>query len=102
MTGITTELTELFDLEVPIVQAPIGSATCPELASAVANAGGLETLALPETTGDVEALPLYAGQSAGLIDTSPSASAVIKELATETNDTLERTASFGARSLDTR
>ncbi len=46
MTEITTELTELFDLDVPIVQAPIGSATCPALASAVANAGGLGMLAL--------------------------------------------------------
>lgn len=61
-----------------------------------------DSLAVPETTGDVEALPLYAGQSAGLIDMSPSASAVIEELATETNDALERTASFGARSANTR
>jgi NAD(P)H-dependent flavin oxidoreductase YrpB (nitropropane dioxygenase family) len=29
----------------PIIQAPIGSATCPELASAVSNAGGLGTIA---------------------------------------------------------
>lgn len=46
MTEIPTELTELFDLDVPIVQAPIGSATCPALASAVTNAGGLGMLAL--------------------------------------------------------
>ncbi|RRJ33672.1 nitronate monooxygenase [Halocatena pleomorpha] len=46
MAEITTELTELFGLDVPIVQAPIGSATCPALASAVANAGGVGMLAL--------------------------------------------------------
>ncbi len=46
MTEITTELTETLGLDVPIVQAPIGSATCPDLASAVANAGGLGMLAL--------------------------------------------------------
>ena len=33
-------------MRVPLVQAPIGSATCPELAAAVSNAGGLGTLAV--------------------------------------------------------
>lgn len=46
MEPISTELTELLDLDTPIVQAPIGSATCPTLASAVADAGGVGTLAL--------------------------------------------------------
>jgi nitronate monooxygenase len=51
---ISTPLTESFGIDVPIVQAPIGSATCPELAAGVANAGGLGTLAItwrtPEET----------------------------------------------------
>jgi nitronate monooxygenase len=46
MAEFSTELTELLDLEVPIVQAPIGSATDPALAAAVADAGGLGTLAV--------------------------------------------------------
>lgn len=41
-----TELTERLDLEVPIVQAPIGPAASPGLAAAVAEAGGLGMLAV--------------------------------------------------------
>lgn len=39
-------LSELLGLDVPLVQAPIGSACTPALAAAVSNAGGLGTLAL--------------------------------------------------------
>ena len=39
-------LTQLLKIRYPIIQAPIGSATTPELAAAVSNAGGLGTLAL--------------------------------------------------------
>src|SRR2546423_8122774 len=46
MTTIDTAFTRLLDLEVPLVQAPIGPCTCPELAAAVSNAGGLGTLAV--------------------------------------------------------
>ncbi|WP_323190353.1 nitronate monooxygenase [Halostella sp. PRR32] len=41
-----TAFTGLAGVEHPIVQAPIGSATCPELAAAVSNAGGLGHLAV--------------------------------------------------------
>ena len=41
-----TALTELLQIKFPIIQAPIGSATTPELAAAVSNAGGLGSLAL--------------------------------------------------------
>lgn len=44
--SLHTSLCDVIDVEYPIVQAPIGSATCPELAAAVANAGGLGTLAV--------------------------------------------------------
>jgi nitronate monooxygenase len=40
------EFTDLVGIDHPIVQAPIGSATCPELAAAVSNAGGLGHLAV--------------------------------------------------------
>jgi nitronate monooxygenase len=43
---LKTALTRLLGLSVPIVQAPIGSASCPALAAAVSNAGGLGMLAL--------------------------------------------------------
>jgi nitronate monooxygenase len=41
-----TTFTELLNIAYPIIQAPIGSATNPLLASEVSNAGGLGTLAL--------------------------------------------------------
>ena len=43
---LETRLTDRLGIEFPIVQAPIGSATCPELAAAVSEAGGLGTLAV--------------------------------------------------------
>jgi nitronate monooxygenase len=41
-----TALHDVLGVERPVVQAPIGSATCPELAAAVADAGGLGHLAV--------------------------------------------------------
>jgi nitronate monooxygenase len=46
MLRFQTSLTKLLGLEVPILQAPIGSASCPTLAAAVSNSGGLGMLAL--------------------------------------------------------
>lgn len=42
---LPTPLGDLLGIDHPVVQAPIGSATCPALAAAVSNAGGLGTLA---------------------------------------------------------
>lgn len=54
---MNTTLTDALGLEVPIVQAPVGSATCPALAAAVADAGALGMLAVTwrdeKTTRDV-------------------------------------------------
>lgn len=44
--SLSTPLCRLLAVEYPVVQAPIGSATRPELAAAVSEAGGLGTLAL--------------------------------------------------------
>jgi NAD(P)H-dependent flavin oxidoreductase YrpB (nitropropane dioxygenase family) len=53
---LATGFCQLVGIELPIVQAPIGSASCPALAAAVSNAGGLGMLALswrdPEATGE--------------------------------------------------
>ncbi len=46
MPWLHTRLCDVLDIRWPIIQAPIGSASCPELAAAVSNAGGLGTLAL--------------------------------------------------------
>lgn len=44
--SFTNSLTELLKIRFPIMQAPIGSCSCPELAAAVSNAGGLGSIAL--------------------------------------------------------
>ena len=53
MPQLTTALTDALSLDVPIVQAPVGSATCPALAATVADAGALGMLAV--TWRDAEA-----------------------------------------------
>ena len=45
MSILDTTLCQQIGIEHPIVQAPIGSVTCPELAATVSNAGGLGMLA---------------------------------------------------------
>jgi len=47
-----TDLCDLLGIDLPIVQAPMGSASCPALAAAVSNAGGLGMLALSWTRPD--------------------------------------------------
>lgn len=49
-----TRLCQKLGIEVPIIQAPMGGASCPALAAAVSNAGGLGMLAL--SWSDPEAL----------------------------------------------
>ena len=49
-----TPLVDLLGIRLPIIQAPIGSASCPQLAAAVSNAGGLGMLALSwKTPGEI-------------------------------------------------
>ncbi len=45
-----SRLTELLDIDVPIIQAPMAGVSTPELAVAVANAGGLGSLAVGTMT----------------------------------------------------
>ena len=44
--ALRTPVCDQLGMRVPVVQAPIGSSTTPELAAAVANAGGLGMLAI--------------------------------------------------------
>ncbi|MCP9210437.1 NAD(P)H-dependent flavin oxidoreductase [Streptomyces sp. NEAU-Y11] len=48
-SSLTTPLCRRLGIDVPLVQAPIGSAVSPELVAAVSNAGGLGMLALTWT-----------------------------------------------------
>ena len=52
-------------------------------------AGYEDSLAVPDATGDVEELPLYAGQSAGLADEVRPAGEVVAALAEEAETTIE-------------
>lgn len=49
ISALTSSLTAQLGIRYPIVQGPIGSATCPELVAAVSNAGALGMLALSWT-----------------------------------------------------
>ncbi|XGI84147.1 NAD(P)H-dependent flavin oxidoreductase [Halorutilales archaeon Cl-col2-1] len=46
MSPFDTKLTKTLNIDLPIVQAPIGSATCPELVTAVSEAGALGMLSV--------------------------------------------------------
>jgi len=46
MPGLSTPFCDVLGIDYPVAQAPIGSLTCPDLAAAVSNAGGLGTLAV--------------------------------------------------------
>ena len=46
MSYLYTPLCQLLGIELPIIQAPIGNATCPALVAAVSNAGGLGMLSV--------------------------------------------------------
>jgi len=46
MVSLATPVCGALGIDRPVAQAPIGSLTCPELAAAVSNAGGLGTLAV--------------------------------------------------------
>lgn len=50
---MNTALCRTLGIEHPVIQAPIGSATCPELAGAVSNAGGLGHLSITWRSPDV-------------------------------------------------
>ena len=49
-----------------------------------------DSLAVPDMSGDVEELPLYAGQSAGLTQELQPADGLVRGLADETLEALER------------
>ncbi|QZY14745.1 nitronate monooxygenase [Streptomyces decoyicus] len=57
MATLTTPLCRQLGIAVPVVQAPIGSAVTTELVAAVADAGGLGTLALTWVTAEEGGAP---------------------------------------------
>jgi NAD(P)H-dependent flavin oxidoreductase YrpB (nitropropane dioxygenase family) len=69
-----TSLCRLLGIEVPIVQAPIGHASGPELVAGM--------------TGEVEAMAQYAGQAAALVHDLPSASDLVPGLMSQSRQAL--------------
>jgi len=63
---MATRFCELFEIELPIVQAPMGGATTPELVAAVSNAGGLGLA--PLWRGDAKSVKDFVRQVKGLTD----------------------------------
>jgi len=64
--ALHTPVCDLLGIDVPLVQAPIGRASCPELAAAVSNAGALGMLGA--TFLDETGLKASLGATAGLTD----------------------------------
>ena len=102
MPEIKTPICDLLSIKVPIIQAPVGNATTPALAAAVSNAGALGMLSLTwrskrysdafaglDVEGDVEGLPLYAGQSAGFVDEIEPAGKIVQKIVDELERTVE-------------
>jgi nitronate monooxygenase len=76
-----TALTDRLGLDVPLVQAPVGSATCPELAAAVSEAGGLGTLAVTWRSPDDAAAAVR--RTRDLTDRPVGVNLVVDDAATE-------------------
>ncbi|WP_226479900.1 NAD(P)H-dependent flavin oxidoreductase [Natrinema amylolyticum] len=93
---LQTPLCELLEIEYPIVQAPIGSATNPELAAAVSNAGGLGHLAV--TWRDLGETRAVIRETRELTDEPFAVNLVLDDATTtvETEDHLETILEAGA------
>ncbi|MBZ6496454.1 NAD(P)H-dependent flavin oxidoreductase [Natrinema longum] len=93
---LRTTLCDLLEIEYPIVQAPIGSATCPALAAAVSNAGGLGHLAV--TWRDLAETRRVIDETRGLTDEPFAVNLVVDDATTSvaTADHLEVVLDAGA------
>ncbi len=96
MVDLTTDLCTRLDVTRPVVQAPIGSLTCPDLAAAVSNAGGLGTLAV--TWHDLDATRRTIERTRDLTDEPFAVNLVLDDATTNhpTQDHLEACLDAGA------
>lgn len=87
MSGLATTLTDTLGLEVPIVQAPVGSATCPALAATVADAGALGMLAVTwrDEAATREVLAETNQRTDGVFGVNVVADSDAKDISTETH-----------------
>jgi NAD(P)H-dependent flavin oxidoreductase YrpB (nitropropane dioxygenase family) len=66
MATLRTPLCDLLAIDVPIIQAAMGGASCPPLAAAVSNAGGLGMLAI--TWFELDVMRAFLRETRGLTD----------------------------------
>lgn len=87
MSGLATTLTDTLGLDVPIVQAPVGSATCPALAATVADAGALGMLAVTwrDEAATREVLAETNQRTDGVFGVNIVADSDAKDISTETH-----------------
>lgn len=87
MPQLTTPLTDTLGLDVPIVQAPVGSATCPALAATVADAGALGMLAVTwrDETSTREVISETKQRTAGVFGVNIVVDSDAKSVPTETH-----------------
>ena len=76
--AVVTRYTELTGCRVPVQQAPMGSVSTAALAVAVAEAGGVGTPPGAAATGHIDAMPMYAGESAAAITSVEPAAAILE------------------------
>jgi len=89
MSPLSTPLCDALGIDHPVVQAPVGSVSCPELAAAVSAAGGLGTLAV--TWRDLERTRTAIRETRDLTDAPVGVNLVLDDATTErpTDDHLD-------------
>ena len=81
MPPLSSPLCDVLGIDHPVIQAPIGSVSCPELAAAVSNAGGLGTLAV--TWRDLDRTRASIRETRALTDEPFGVNLVLDEATTE-------------------
>jgi len=87
MSQLETSLTDALGLDVPIVQAPVGSATCPALVAAAADAGALGMLAVTwrDESATREVVAETTRRTEGVFGVNIVVDPAAKDIATETH-----------------
>ena len=87
---LRTRFTDLLGCTVPMQLAGMGQLSTPRLAAAVADAGGLGMVGVPmrSTTGEIDAMPHWAGESVGAVKRIQPAAEIVRDLTEEAEQLL--------------
>jgi NAD(P)H-dependent flavin oxidoreductase YrpB (nitropropane dioxygenase family) len=107
---LRTRLTERFDIEHPIISAPMGMIAGGRLAAAVSNAGGLGLIgggygeggwlerefsaATAFTSGDADSAGAFMGEAAGLIHDIRPAARIVEQMVAQAHGLLRHAGRF--------